>query len=92
VPLPANTMAMTRPITNTTTIASSNPTALDVIRPSKRVEAITSAASTSNTANVISRAGFRQTRLPTGITCSRDPRAVGNLVLTSGRNTVIALR
>ncbi|TCC20376.1 PQQ-binding-like beta-propeller repeat protein [Kribbella speibonae] len=43
-------------------------------------------------ANVISRAGFRQVKLPTGISCSRDPRAVGNLVLTSGPNTVIALR
>jgi predicted metal-dependent HD superfamily phosphohydrolase/outer membrane protein assembly factor BamB len=43
-------------------------------------------------ANVISQAGFRQVRLPTGISCSRDPRAVGNLVLTSGSDTVIALR
>ncbi|TDO68202.1 putative metal-dependent HD superfamily phosphohydrolase [Kribbella sp. VKM Ac-2571] len=43
-------------------------------------------------ANVVSRAGFRQVKLPTGITCGRDPRAVGNLVLTSGQNTVIALR
>nr|WP_167206178.1 PQQ-binding-like beta-propeller repeat protein [Kribbella shirazensis] len=43
-------------------------------------------------ANVIGRAGFRQARLPAGISCSRDPRAVGNLVLTSGANTVIALR
>ncbi|GAA2794879.1 PQQ-binding-like beta-propeller repeat protein [Kribbella solani] len=43
-------------------------------------------------ANVISRAGFRQVRLPTGIVCGRDPRAIGNLVLTSGSDTVIALR
>ncbi|TDW15986.1 outer membrane protein assembly factor BamB family protein [Kribbella kalugense] len=43
-------------------------------------------------ANVISQAGFRQVRLPTGISCNRDPRAVGNLVLTSGSDTVIALR
>jgi hypothetical protein len=41
---------------------------------------------------VISQAGFRQVRLPNGISCSRDPRAVGNLVLTSGADTVIALR
>jgi outer membrane protein assembly factor BamB len=43
-------------------------------------------------ANIISSTGFRQVRLPTGISCARDPRAVGNLVLTSGANTVIALR
>ena len=43
-------------------------------------------------ANVIDRTGFRQVRLPTGISCSRDARAVGNLVLTSGTGTVIALR
>lgn len=43
-------------------------------------------------ANVISRLGFRQVRLPTGISCSRDARAIGNLVLTSGNDTVIALR
>jgi predicted metal-dependent HD superfamily phosphohydrolase/outer membrane protein assembly factor BamB len=49
-------------------------------------------AATGCVANVISRAGFRQARLPTGISCSRDPRAVGNLVLTSGSSTVIALR
>ncbi|WP_460660247.1 outer membrane protein assembly factor BamB family protein [Kribbella swartbergensis] len=42
--------------------------------------------------NVISRTGFRQVRLPTGISCSRDVRAIGNLVLTSGSDTVIALR
>jgi predicted metal-dependent HD superfamily phosphohydrolase/outer membrane protein assembly factor BamB len=47
---------------------------------------------TSCVANVISRAGFRQAPLPAGISCSRDPRAIGNLVLTSGRETVIALR
>jgi hypothetical protein len=43
-------------------------------------------------ANVISQTGFRQVRLPTGISCNRDPRAIGNLVLTSGTDTVIALR
>jgi hypothetical protein len=41
---------------------------------------------------VISRTGYRQVRLPTGISCSRDVRAVGNLLLTSGNGTVIALR
>ncbi|WP_329003239.1 PQQ-binding-like beta-propeller repeat protein [Kribbella sp. NBC_00709] len=46
---------------------------------------------TSCMANVISQTGFRQVRLPTGISCNRDPRAVGNLVLTSGTDTVIAL-
>jgi len=43
-------------------------------------------------ANMISRAGFRQVRLPNAISCSRDVRAVGNLLLTSGNGTVIALR
>ncbi|MEI8408254.1 MULTISPECIES: outer membrane protein assembly factor BamB family protein [unclassified Kribbella] len=43
-------------------------------------------------ANVISQTGFRQVRLPTGISCSRDARAIGNLVLVSGPDTIIALR
>ncbi len=43
-------------------------------------------------ANVISRTGFRQVRLPAGVSCSRDVRAIGNLVLASGSDTVIALR
>ncbi|GAA1632042.1 hypothetical protein GCM10009744_20420 [Kribbella alba] len=43
-------------------------------------------------ANVISRTGLRQVRLPNGISCSRDARAVGNLLLTSGNGSVIALR
>jgi hypothetical protein len=43
-------------------------------------------------ANVISRTGFGQVRLPTGVSCSRDARAIGNLVLASGSDTVIALR
>ncbi len=43
-------------------------------------------------ANIIERAGFRQVRLPLGITCSRDAFAVGNQVLVTGDNAVIALR
>ncbi|MFC5266557.1 PQQ-binding-like beta-propeller repeat protein [Kribbella qitaiheensis] len=43
-------------------------------------------------ANVIGATGFRQVRLPTGVSCSRDAVAVGNLVLTSGNTSVIALR
>ncbi|WP_344221420.1 PQQ-binding-like beta-propeller repeat protein [Kribbella sancticallisti] len=43
-------------------------------------------------ANVISKTGFRQVRLPTAISCSRDAVAIGNLVLTSGPGSVIALR
>jgi predicted metal-dependent HD superfamily phosphohydrolase/outer membrane protein assembly factor BamB len=43
-------------------------------------------------ANVIERTGFRQVRLPLGITCSRDAYAVGNQVLVTGDNAVIALR
>jgi hypothetical protein len=41
---------------------------------------------------VISRHGFRQVRLPLGISCSRDVRAIGNQILASGTDTVIALR
>ncbi|ONI71451.1 Pyrrolo-quinoline quinone [Kribbella sp. ALI-6-A] len=43
-------------------------------------------------ANSISRTGLRRTRLPDGISCSRDIRAVGNLLLTSGNSSIIALR
>ncbi|MFB6722022.1 PQQ-binding-like beta-propeller repeat protein [Kribbella sp. NPDC056345] len=43
-------------------------------------------------ANIIERAGFRQVRLPLGITCSRDAFAVGDQVLVTGDNAVIALR
>ncbi|WP_405061979.1 PQQ-binding-like beta-propeller repeat protein [Kribbella sp. NBC_01505] len=43
-------------------------------------------------ANIIERAGFRQVRLPLGITCSREAYAVGNQVLVTGDNAVIALR
>ncbi|GAB3946766.1 hypothetical protein GCM10029976_074840 [Kribbella albertanoniae] len=43
-------------------------------------------------ANIIERTGFRQVRLPLGITCSRDAFAVGNQVLVTGDNAVIALR
>lgn len=43
-------------------------------------------------ANVVSRNGFRQVRLPLGISCSRDVRAIGNQILASGTDTVIALR
>jgi predicted metal-dependent HD superfamily phosphohydrolase/outer membrane protein assembly factor BamB len=42
-------------------------------------------------ANVISESGYRRARLPDGIACSRDARAIGNLVLASGNGTVIAL-
>ena len=42
-------------------------------------------------ANVIDRTGYRRVRLPTGISCGRDPIAVGNLILTSGTAGVIAL-
>lgn len=43
-------------------------------------------------ANVIGKTGFHQVKLPTAISCSRDAIAVGNLVLTSGSGSVIALR
>ncbi|WBQ06560.1 outer membrane protein assembly factor BamB family protein [Kribbella sp. CA-293567] len=43
-------------------------------------------------ANVIDKTGLRRVKLPTGISCSRDLVAIGNLVLTSGPAGVIALR
>ena len=43
-PLPVNTTTTTSAITNTTTMASSMPTAMEVISPSSRVETITSTA------------------------------------------------
>ncbi len=43
-------------------------------------------------ANVISSTGHRQVKLPGTISCSRDAIAVGNLILTSGSGSVIALR
>ncbi|MEV8374681.1 PQQ-binding-like beta-propeller repeat protein [Kribbella sp. NPDC056861] len=43
-------------------------------------------------ANVIDKTGLRRVKLPTGISCSRDPVAIGNLVLTSGQAGIIALR
>jgi hypothetical protein len=42
-------------------------------------------------ANIIDSTGFRRVALPTGISCSRDPVAIDNLVLTSGPAGVIAL-
>ncbi len=48
-------------------------------------------ARTGCVANIITRNGYRQARLPEGITCTRAPRALGNLLLTSGDGTVIAL-
>jgi predicted metal-dependent HD superfamily phosphohydrolase/outer membrane protein assembly factor BamB len=41
--------------------------------------------------NVIDRTGYRRVALPAGISCSRDPVAIGNLILTSGPAGVIAL-
>jgi outer membrane protein assembly factor BamB len=43
-------------------------------------------------ANVISSTGHRQVKLPNTISCSRDAIAIGNLILTSGSGSVIALR
>lgn len=53
-PLPVNSMTAAKPITRTTTIASSIPTALEVINPRNRVEAITRIAWTISIATVIS--------------------------------------
>jgi outer membrane protein assembly factor BamB len=73
------------------TLAPVSPRTKVTVTADGRVISLTRAL-TGCVANVISRTGFRQARLPAGITCARDPRAVGNLVLTSGPNTVIALR
>ncbi|GAA1111910.1 hypothetical protein GCM10009630_06220 [Kribbella jejuensis] len=73
------------------TVAPVNPRMKVTVTADGRVISLSRAA-TGCAVNVISRGGFRQVRLPTGISCGRDPRAVGNLVLTSGANTVIALR
>ena len=59
------TMATASAMTNTTTMASSTPTAPEVIRPSSRVEAITSAACTISIATVISRAVSSFSAIPT---------------------------
>ncbi|MFC0628904.1 outer membrane protein assembly factor BamB family protein [Kribbella deserti] len=43
--------------------------------------------------SVVSRAGYRQTRLPEGVTCSREAWAFGNQVFTAQRDgTIVALR
>ena len=73
------------------TLAPVSPRLKVTVTADGRVVSLSRAAS-GCVANVISRAGFRQVRLPTGISCSRDPRAIGNLVLVSGANTVNALR
>ncbi|MFI7062209.1 PQQ-binding-like beta-propeller repeat protein [Kribbella sp. NPDC050124] len=73
------------------TAAPVNPRAKVTVTADGRVISL-SRSSDACWANVISRTGFRQVRLPTGISCSRDARAIGNLVLTSGADTVIALR
>ncbi|MGW1342609.1 outer membrane protein assembly factor BamB family protein [Kribbella sp. NPDC002412] len=73
------------------TAAPVNPRAKVTVTADGRVISL-SRGSDACWANVISRTGFRQVRLPTGISCSRDVRAIGNLVLTSGADTVIALR
>ncbi|WP_238334608.1 PQQ-binding-like beta-propeller repeat protein [Kribbella amoyensis] len=42
--------------------------------------------------NTITKSGHRVSPLPPGISCSRDIKALGDLLLTSGNGTVIALR
>ncbi|TDD59808.1 Pyrrolo-quinoline quinone [Kribbella antibiotica] len=60
------------------------------VTPDGRVISLSRDAATC-WANIIERTGFRQVRLPLGITCSRDAYAVGNQVLVNGDNAVIAL-
>ncbi|TDO49169.1 putative metal-dependent HD superfamily phosphohydrolase [Kribbella sp. VKM Ac-2527] len=73
------------------TTAAVNPRARVAVTDDARVVSL-AGSSDGCWANVISRSGHQRTRLPTGISCSRDIRAVGNLLLTSGNGSVIALR
>jgi len=73
------------------TTAAVSPRARVAVTADARVVSLTR-GSDGCWANVISATGLRQVRLPTGISCSRDAVAVGNLVLTSGNAGVIALR
>lgn len=73
------------------TTAAVSPRARVTVTADARVVSL-ARASDGCWANVIGATGFRQVRLPTGVSCSRDAVAVGNLVLTSGNTSVIALR
>ena len=64
-PLPVNNMTTTNAITSTTTMASSSPTAAEVIMPSRRVEAITSTAWMIRITTVIIRAVSSFSGMPT---------------------------
>ncbi|WP_246486693.1 PQQ-binding-like beta-propeller repeat protein [Kribbella qitaiheensis] len=91
-----NTKTIVTAIDTTTGLTAWQSTA--PVDPRTRVAVTTDARVTSLTrgtagclANIITRDGYRQAPLPEGITCARDPRAIGNLILTSGDNTIIAL-
>ena len=72
------------------TTAPVNPRARVAVTTDARVVSL-ARGTTGCVANIISRTGYRQTPLPEGITCTRAPRALGNLIITSGDGTVIAL-
>lgn len=67
-----------------------DPRARVAVTTDARVVSLTRAR-TGCAVNIISRTGYRQAPLPEGIACTRDPRALGNLILTSGDGTVLAL-
>ena len=72
------------------TTAPVNPRSRVAVTTDGRVVSLASSAGAC-WANVIDRTGHRQVKLPTGVSCGRDPVAIGNLILTSGQAGVIAL-
>lgn len=72
------------------TVAPVNPRTRVVVTTDARVVSLSSSAGVC-AANVVDRTGYRRVPLPLGISCSRDPVAIGNLILTSGPAGVIAL-
>lgn len=73
------------------TVAPVSPRTRVTVTADARVVSLTGPSSDC-WANVIDRTGYRKVRLPEGISCTRDPVAIGNLILTSGPAGVIALR
>lgn len=73
------------------TTAPVDPRSRVAVTADGRVVSLGGSSSGGCAANVIDSTGFRRVALPTGISCSRDPVAIGNLVLTSGPAGVIAL-
>jgi len=73
------------------TVAPLSPRTRVTVTTDARVVSLTGPSSNC-WANVIDQTGHRRVRLPAGISCTRDPVAIGNLILVSGPAGVIALR